>query len=299
MPAIDIVMVNYNSTPFALKSIESIKEKANGTVSSIVVVDNGSCDNPERISHRFSDVQFLPFKENLGFSKAINLATRECKSDYLAIFNPDTILLNDFFEEVLEYLKENREVGVVGPRIFETDGKVQGSARRFPTIWSFAFGRKSPLTRLFPNNRISRREFLCFCEDRDQEIEVDWVSGACMVLRREAYEAVGGFDDTFFLYWEDTDLCKRIKETGRKIVYYPKAEIEHIVGMSSITRPIHSICHFHYSCYKLLKKHTRWPFRAVAPFAFLALAFRCLFVIGLKNDQQKSQSNYLNPYWLD
>jgi GT2 family glycosyltransferase len=281
MPAIDIVIVNYNSTNFALKSIESIKNKANGTVSSIIVVDNGSYDDPERIARRFSDVRFLPFKDNLGFSRAINVATRECKSDYLAIFNPDTILLNDFFEDMLEYLRKNREVGVVGPRIFEANGKVQGSARRFPTIWSFAFGRKSPLTRLFPNNRISKKEFLCFCDDLDKEIEVDWVSGACMVLRREAYEAVGGFDDTFFLYWEDTDLCKRIKDTGRKIVYYPKAEIEHIVGMSSITKPIHSICHFHYSCYKLLKKHTRWPFRAAAPFAFLALAFRCMFVIAL------------------
>jgi GT2 family glycosyltransferase len=290
MSAIDIIIVNYNTTEYAIKAIESIKSKVNGTILNIIVVDNGSSDDPVRISKRFSDIKFLPHSENLGFSKAIKIAIQRCRAEYFAIINPDTILLNDIFSDVLEYFKLNDGVGVIGPRVYETNGKVQGSARRFPTVWSFAFGRKSPITRIFPNNPISKNEFMCFCGNGDKEIEVDWVSGACMVLRREAYEAVGGFDDRFFLYWEDTDLCKRIKDSGRKIIYYPKAEIEHTVGMSSATKPIRSICHFHHSCYKLLKKHTCWPFKAVAPIAFLALAFRCLFVIGLKMISRKAKA---------
>jgi GT2 family glycosyltransferase len=114
-----------------------------------------------------------------------------------------------------------------------------------------------------------------------QEIPVDWVSGACMVIRREVFDAVGGFDERFFLYWEDTDLCKRISAAGWRVVYYPKAEIKHQVGVSSSKSPVRSICHFHHSCLKLFEKHTRWPMRLFIPVTFMALAVRCFFAIIL------------------
>jgi GT2 family glycosyltransferase/glycosyltransferase involved in cell wall biosynthesis len=281
MKSIDIVIVNYNSTDDAARAIESIIGTSDGVVPNIVVADNGSSDRHEGLEQRFPQIQLVLNKKNLGFSKAINQALRKCHADYIVIMNPDTFVINGFFAEVLNYLENNKEVGVVGPKIFDADGSVQGSARRFPTPWSYAFGRKSPLTRIFPNNRLTQKEFMCFDCHGTQEIPVDWVSGACMVIRREVFDAVGGFDERFFLYWEDTDLCRRISAAGWRIVYYPEAEIKHLVGVSSSKSPVISICHFHHSCFKLFEKHTRWPMRVFIPVTFMALAVRCLFAIVL------------------
>lgn len=281
MKSIDIVIVNHNSTDDAAKAIESIIGTTDGVVPHIVVADNASNDQPERLVQRFPQIRLLLSKKNLGYSKAINRALQECHSAYIVIMNPDTLVLNGFFADVLNYIENNKEVGVVGPKIFDSDGSVQGSARRFPTPWSYAFGRKSPITRIFPKNRMTQKEFMCFDCAGTKEIPVDWVSGACMVIRREVFDAVGGFDERFFLYWEDTDLCKRISAAGWRVVYYPKAEIKHLVGVSSSKSPLRSICHFHHSCYKLFEKHTRWPTRILVPVTFFALAARCFFAILL------------------
>jgi GT2 family glycosyltransferase/glycosyltransferase involved in cell wall biosynthesis len=281
MKSVDIVIVNHNSTDDAEKAIESILNTTDGVVPHIVVADNASNDRPERLVQRFPQIRLLLSEKNLGYSKAINRALRKCDSAYVVIMNPDTFVLNGFFADVLNYLESNVEVGVVGPKIFDADGSVQGSARRFPTPWSYAFGRKSPITRIFPKNRLTQKEFMCFDCAGTREIPVDWVSGACMVIRRDVFDAVGGFDERFFLYWEDTDLCKRISAAGWRIVYYPKAEIKHLVGVSSSKSPLKSICHFHHSCYKLFEKHTQWPMRIFTPVTFFALAVRCFFAILL------------------
>ncbi|MCJ8502478.1 glycosyltransferase [Desulfatitalea alkaliphila] len=274
-------MVNHNSTDCAVRAIESIKRNGAGLVSRIVVVDNASQDGPDRIVGHHPEVRLVLSKRNLGYSRAVNLGMAECRSDYAVIMNPDTVIVNHFFGKVVEFLETHPDVGVVGPRVFDADGSIQGSARRFPTAWSYAFGRKSPLTRFFPNNRVSRKEFMCFDAESRYPMVVDWVSGACMVVRRAAFDAVGGFDNRFFLYWEDTDLCKRIHEAGWRIVYYPGAEMIHIVGMSSSTKPIKSVCHFHHSCYKLFDKHATGVSRLLVPLAFWALAMRCFFVVLL------------------
>jgi hypothetical protein len=105
---------------------------------------------------------------------------------------------------------------------------------------------------------------------------VDWVSGACMVVRRDVMEAVGAFDERFFLYWEDTDLCRRIRDAGWKVVYVPRAEVIHSVGKSSGTRPLFSIFQFHKSCYRLYDKYARRPYSIFTPIAGIALMLRFL-----------------------
>jgi GT2 family glycosyltransferase/glycosyltransferase involved in cell wall biosynthesis len=281
METVDIVIVNHNSTDFAVNAIESIKSSARDVVPNIVVADNASIDHPERLADRFPDIRLLLNRENLGYSKAINMALAGCRSPYVVVINPDTIVSSGFFSDVLKTFESDRNVGVAGPKILDPDGSIQGSARKFPTAWSYAFGRTSPLTKLYPNNSITRREFMCFDHNGDTPIPVDWVSGACMVIRRKAFEEVRGFDERFFLYWEDTDFCERIRNAGWEVVYDPKAEIKHIVGMSSRTKPLESIWHFHHSCYKLFEKHSKGPMRLLTPLVFWALALRCLYVIQL------------------
>ncbi len=282
MVVIDVIIVNYNSTNHALNAIDSINSHTHGISVNIIVVDNASVDRPERIKRRHPGVNLITNKRNLGYSKAINRAMKNSNGDYAVIINPDTVVLNGFFPEVTKYMNHNNEIGVVGPRILNEDGTTQGSARRFPTFFTSLFGRNSLITKLFPNNPFTKKEFLCFYNDENRAMDVDWVSGACMVLKRAAFEKIEGFDENFFLYWEDTDVCKRVKNAGYRVVYYPKAKVTHLVGESSSTRPVESIFHFHHSCFKFFSKHSNGLDKLLTPVAIVGLSARCSLLILLK-----------------
>lgn len=279
MKAIDIIIVNYNSAECTTKAIDSLKKYCNGYHLNIIVVDNNSIESIKDIEHRNPDIKLLVNDQNLGFSKAINQGFKKANSEYVVILNPDTVILAGFFDKLIDYLETHKNIGVIGPRILDGNGAIQGSARRFPTFWTSIFGRKSPLTKLFPNNKFTKNEFICFSVKEDENVEVDWVSGACMIIRRTTFEAVGGFDERFFMYWEDTDLCRRIRNKGWKIIYYTRAKVVHYIGKSSSSRPIRSIFHFHNSCFKLFKKHAVGFQISIIPIAFIALSFRCFFVV--------------------
>lgn len=283
----DIIIVNYNSTQYAIQCIESIYRIAKNRNVNVIVVDNASTDMPKEIMNRFPRIQYHENNKNLGFAKGVNLAARKTSAKFILLINPDAILLDGFFDSIYDYIADNENVAVLGPKIFEQNGDIQGSARKFPTALTSLFGRKSPLTKLFPNNIITKKEFMCFHDNGKDAVDVDWVSGACMIIKREAFEAIGGFDESFFLYWEDADLCKRLKDRGWRIKYYHRAAVMHSVGMSSNTRPIASICHFHYSCYKYFVKHARGIQKMFKPISILGLSLRCLFVILLNILKQK------------
>lgn len=282
----DIIIINYNSTDYTLRCIDSVKDKLNSFKNRIVVIDNNSVDNPDRILEKYPDINLSINSKNLGFGKAINLALEKTTSEYIILLNPDSLVLDHSFYTILNYLNENTQIAVAGPKILDGDGRLQGSARRFPTIWTSMFGRKSPLTKLFPNNPITKREFICFNGQKSKPQTVDWISGACMVIRRKAIMQVGGFDDGFFMYWEDADLCKRLKDAGWSIIYYPQTQVYHHIGKSSNTRPLRSIFHFHKSCYYYFRKHSKWPTKILTPVALFGLGLRCVFVMGLNICQQ-------------
>lgn len=278
-PSIDIVIVNFNSSDYTINCINSIYASGEPLKLRIIVVDNGSYDYPDRIKQTFPDIDLFINKQNHGFAKAVNFALAQSDSDTAILLNPDTDIYDGFFSKALRYLDAHKDIAIIGPQVLDDDGVVQGSARRFPNVLTSIFGRRSPLTRLFPNNPVTKREFVCF-NGNGAPMDVDWVSGACMVVRKKAFEQVGGFDERFFMYWEDTDLCKQLKSAGWRIVYLPEAQIFHHTGVSSDTEPILSIYHFHRSCFLLCKKHLRGPKRYMLPLAFSALAMRCLFVMG-------------------
>lgn len=291
---IDIIIVNYNSTDYAIKCIDSITTSANSLKTNIVVIDNGSFDYPERVKKSFPNVHLILNNENFGFAKAINSALKKTSSDTVTIVNPDTVILNGFFKKAVQYLNVNQNVAIVGPQILDFDGSVQGSARKFPTVLTSIFGRKSPLTKFFPNNPVTKREFVCFNILGKDPVEVDWVSGACMVIRRKAIDEVGGFDERYFMYWEDTDLCKELQDIGWRIVYLPEAKIYHHVGISSNSKPTLSIYNFHKSCYLLCRKHAKGLKRCFIPLVLFGLAIRCLLVVGLNrlSSLNKKTQNY-------
>jgi GT2 family glycosyltransferase len=197
------------------------------------------------------------------------------------ILNPDTVIQEGFFESVISHMEANPKVGVLGPRVLNSDGSVQGSARSFPTVGTSFFGRTSLLTKLFPQNPISSKSVLTARCDGSTPMTVDWVSGACMIVRRKAIETVGLMDERFFMYWEDADWCRRMWQKGWEVVYYPGAAVIHHVGQSSRTRPFRSEFDFHVSAYRLFSKYARGASSLLKPLIAVGLFARFLFSVLL------------------
>jgi len=298
MMVLDIIYINYNSTNHLIKSIETLFQCTQEKYDlNIVVVDNHSDDNANRLTEHFPEIQLIENNKNIGFGAAINQGLTYCHSEFVIFLNPDSLVTDGFIETSMRFMDQNDQIGIMGPMIFDEDGGVQGSARVFPTPLTSLFGRNSPITKMFPNNSITRANILTNQSDGQTPMEVDWVSGACMVVRREAIQAVGGFDERFFLYWEDSDLCRRIRDAGWKVVYFPGANVIHSVGKSSSTRPVFANYQFHKSCYRLYEKYAKWPFSIFSPIAGIALMLRFLtavlfhHLIGALNRIQQIQAH--------
>jgi GT2 family glycosyltransferase len=245
----------------------------------VIVQDNASEDGVSRVREMFPQIGMSKNNYNIGFAKAVNQSLHESNAPYVMILNPDTYVLDGFFGSVLRYMEENLDVGIVGPRILNLDGSVQGSARSFPTPLTALFGRNTLLTKWFPNNRFTSGNVLTTRTDGVTSLPVDWVSGACMVIRREAIKDVGPMDERFFIYWEDADWCKRMWDFGWKVIYFPQAHVVHYVGGSSDKLIVRSVVEFHKSSYRLFEKHTKSPVRVVKSVVFLALSIRLVCVL--------------------
>lgn len=277
--SLDIIIVNYNSTDYLLRCLKSVYDSLQNLPARVIVQDNASKDGVGRVQAIFPQVELTKNNYNMGFSKTVNKGLKQGEARYVVLLNPDTYVTEGFFSSVLQYMEENSGVGIIGPKILNGDGSVQGSARRFPTPLTALFGRSTLLTKWFPNNRISQQNILTLRSNGTSPMDADWVSGACMVVRRKAIDDVGFMDERFFIYWEDADLCKRMWQSGWKVVYFPQADVIHYVGGSSDKLVVRSVVEFHRSCYRLFEKHTKLPLRMLKPLVFGGLAVRLLCVL--------------------
>ena len=277
---IDVIIVNYNSTAYLVGCLKSVKQSLNGMEAHIFVQDNASSDGIEKIRKEYPDVFLTRNRSNIGFAAAVNQALAIGDSPYVVLLNPDAVVLDDFFRVSVDFMKSNPQAGILGPKVLERDGLLQNSARSFPTFLTALFGRTSFLTRLFPENRFTRKNLLSMVSDGSSPMEVDWVSGACMVVKREAIEKVGGLDDRFFLYWEDADWCARMWESGWKVIYYPRAAVRHFTGASSRKRYLRSVFEFHKSAYRLYEKKRSANRLFLRPFILLGLFVHSGLVLG-------------------
>jgi len=276
---LDIIIVNYNSTDYLLHCIKSVYASVQELPAKVFVQDNASEDGVDRVKVEFPKVILSKNSYNMGFSRAINNALRQGDSPYIVLLNPDSYVMDGFFEPILRYMEEHPNVGIVGPKILDHDGSVQGSARTFPSPLTGLFGRSSLLTRFFPNNRLTRENILTTRSDGKSPMEVHWVSGACMVVRRKAVDDVGPMDERFFLYWEDADWCRRMRRKGWKVVYFPESPVVHYAGASSKQAPLRSIFEFHKSSYRLFEKYRKPSLWLLKPLAIVGLSLRLCFVL--------------------
>jgi GT2 family glycosyltransferase len=287
LPPIDLVIVNYRSYDELIRCLASL-EPGRGALGKVVVVDHESdLAAASRISSRFPWAHIVERSTNEGFAAGINLGARLSSAPFLVLLNPDCVADVQAFGVMARYADANRDVAIVGPCILNADGSVQGSARRFPGITTAIAGRSSWLTRQFPNNPLSRRN-LPALDRRTTPLDVDWVSGACMLVRRSAFEQVGGMDEGFFLYWEDADFCRRLAHAGWRTTYLPSATIVHAGGRSSIHAYRESLSAFHDSAFLLFRKHTGLFARAFDPVVYLALQMRLRAVLYMHKNRLKS-----------
>ena len=269
-----IVIVNFNSGAYLSACLDSIA--AHAPDAQAVVVDNCSTDGSERAAEGRSGVTLLRNAENVGFAKGVNQALASTSALLALLLNPDCRLGPDSLNPLESELREHPECAIAGPRILNDDGTVQGSARGDPDLLTGLFGRTTLLTRLLPGTRLAKRNVRLDIQQMKSgvSVDVDWVSGACMLARRRALEAVGGFDEGYFLYWEDADLCRRLRDAGHSIRYVSAATVVHAVGRSSRTARSLAITAFHQSAYRYYATHVarsqvqRWA-------AWLALMARC------------------------
>jgi GT2 family glycosyltransferase len=225
-----------------------------------------------RLREAHAGVRLLAEAGNRGFGAGVNLAARCARAPRLLLLNPDAVLDAPITPALGAYLDAHPRVGVVGPRIVDADGTLQASARRFPGVSTLAGGRSTWLTRAWPGNPVSRRNLLA-AEDGGPRA-VDWVSGACLLIRREAFESVGGFDEGFFLYWEDADLCRRLAARGWATHYLPDVVVRHAAGRSSRHARTRAQVAFHRSVYRYFRKHAGRGWQALSPAVWLALQGR-------------------------
>ena len=273
-PPLGAVIVNYNAGPDLRLALESI-DRATGGSWQAVVVDNGSTDGSEEAATTFPQVRLVRNSGNVGFARGVNQAIRDCSLDRILIMNPDCQLMPDSLPPLMAALDDDPRCAIVAPLVRDPDGSPQGNARGDPDMLTGLFGRSSALQRTLPGLDVARRNVIA-PSSGDASITVDWVSGACMLVRRDAMVGVGGFDERYFMYWEDADLCRRLRQRGHTIRLAPAASAIHQVGQSSRTARARSIRAFHDSAYLYYSTHVapgllnpkRWIAR-------LLLAIRC------------------------
>jgi len=269
-----VQIVNYASWPLTLRCIESLQETRYRDFE-ILVVDNDSVEPPELPSR----VRLIRNKENLGFARAHNTGIAASDADLIVFINPDTLVEGDFFEHLEAFVSKNPRAGIVGPRIMDAEGNLQLSARREISALSGFLGRTSLLTRLFPKSSLVKSQFPAVT-DQSHPTSVDWVSGACMVVRRETLRDIGPLDERFFMYFEDTDLCRRARVAGWLVYYLPQVEIFHQTGASSHSRP-KAIWLLHKSAFLYHRKHgAHGPLGLYSAVVLVGLALRALAKLG-------------------
>ncbi|MFC2031389.1 glycosyltransferase family 2 protein [Chloroflexota bacterium] len=253
---LSIIIVSWNVRDLLRQCLTSITDapSTSSIKTEIIVVDNASHDgSPEAVRDEFPHVQLIANKTNLGFTAANNQGLARAEGHLLLLLNPDTEVLADALTTMTRYMGDHPDVGALGPQLRYSDGSLQPSRRRFPTM-ATAMAESTVVQEWWPDNRILRKYYMT--DTPDETIQpVDWVVGACLLLRRGVYEEIGGLDEGFFMYSEELDWCRRMKDAGWEVVYLPTARVIHHEGKSSEQAVPARHIHFQGSKVRYFRKH--------------------------------------------
>lgn len=270
-PGTDVaaVVVNYNARDVLLKCVQSLRADGVGTV---VVVDNDSRDGSgEALAAADPEARWVPTGANLGFGAAANRGVATVATPYVLILNPDVEIEPGTVKALVDALERDPALAAVGPRVEEPDGTVYASGRPFPDLMVAA--GHAFLGYAAPRNRFTRA-YKLLDWDRSSPRDVDWLSGSCLLVRRSAFDAVGGFDEDFFMYVEDVDLCWRWGRAGWRVRYEPAGRVVHTGAVSTNQAPYRMILEHHRSLWRFARRSTVGPARAMLPAVAAGLTVR-------------------------
>jgi GT2 family glycosyltransferase len=219
-PTVSIVIVSYNSEDFIGKCITSVLKHL-PIDGEVIVLDNASTDETVKVLEKFgSKIKLIKSKENLGFGRGNNRAVKEASGDYLFLLNPDTELKSNSFNELINFYETTENVGIMAPKLVLENGEIQESVKKSPSLIGafkeYIIGVKNAYQQYAPTSK--------------EPIEVDMIYGAAWLIKKDLFNELYGFDERFFMYYEDADFCKRLRRKGFKIYYYPGVSIKHLVG---------------------------------------------------------------------
>jgi GT2 family glycosyltransferase len=234
---LSVVIVGWNAKHYLELCLASLEEAPPRRSMEVFVVDNASEDGTsEMIETRFPNVTLIKSSENLGFSKGNNVAIRECRGRYIALVNPDVVVLPGCLDALADFLDQNPKVGNVGPRVLNPDMTLQSSCRRFPTLWN-NFCSAMGLATKFQKSKFFAGEHMLYFS-YDQTIPVEVVVGCFSMIRRETFEAVGLLDEDLFMYGDDVDWCRRCWNAGWEVYFFPGARAIHDRGKTTAPYPV-------------------------------------------------------------
>ncbi|MBU0671596.1 MAG: glycosyltransferase family 2 protein [Candidatus Margulisbacteria bacterium] len=231
MTDLSIIIVSWNVKDLLEECLNSILLNKDGLNVEVFVSDNLSADGTaEMVKAKFPQVIYIQNKSNLGFTKANNRAFVKAQGKYIFFLNPDTVVQPQALSRLVKFMDEHKDCGALGPRLLNADGTLQLSCRTFPTLETQLYTTLF-LDVLFPSSKLFGQHLMSFWQ-HDELKEVDQPMGSALLVRKETLDKVGAFDENIFIWYDEVDLCKRIKQAGLKIFFLPDAQIIHYGGQS-------------------------------------------------------------------
>jgi N-acetylglucosaminyl-diphospho-decaprenol L-rhamnosyltransferase len=253
VPQLTVIIVNWNVRELLRACLRSVLSQL-GEAGEVVVVDNASGDgSADMLRAEFPQVRLMANAQNVGFGAANNQALVESDAPFVLFLNPDTEVRPEAIGRLLAFMQDRPRVACAGPRLLNPDGSTQSSRRAFPGV-ATAFVESTILQRWFGGLKALARFYRAAQAD-NQPQPVDWLVGACLLMRRSALDQVGFFDERFFMYSEEMDLCYRLRQAGWEVWYVPAAEVVHHEAASSSQDLFRRNVNFHESRYRFFRKH--------------------------------------------
>jgi GT2 family glycosyltransferase len=276
MPLLSAIIVNHNTGEYVHRCIDSLLENPPDGGIEVIVVDNASTDqSPVTLAER-DDIVFIENERNLGYAGGCNAGTRKSTGGFIILLNPDLEIGRGVLQRLVDFLREMPGAGAAAPLLESYNGSIQESYRRFPTILSILGARRSLLYKLWPTNPISKRSFYGELELKKDPTPVDAVGGAALMFPRSILEVTGGMDEGFFMYLEDIDFCRRIRDAGYRVYLIPDVKIRHIWAASTGKRPYHMALVHYISLGRYFYKHN--PKRFVV-YLVIGPALLCMLLL--------------------
>lgn len=273
---ISVIIVSWNSEKWIKNCLDSLGAHSENLKIEIMVVDNFSQDKTVEVLKTYGGkIKLIENSANLGYAKGCNQGLKIAQGNYILLLNPDTEVTETSLKKMFQFMEQSPEVGALGPQLLDFQGQIQPSCRRFPNykllLWEF-----SGLSRLFPKSQLfgawKMGDF-----DFKTTREVDQPMGSALLVRKKVIEQVSMMDERFSMFYNDVDLCKRIKQAGWKVYFYPKAKIYHFKGASTAQVKIQMIFLTHWGNFLYLKKYESSGFKTILLFSSgLGLLFSAL-----------------------